>query len=434
MLNNDLLSKNQNYVVGISGGPDSVFLLHWLIKLGYKNLIPVHVNYNKRKSSGDDEEVFKNMCQVNGLNYWVKKVSKKDYDNYDYKNFQSLARIIRYDFFASIANQQNAKILIAHNLNDSIETYIIQKERKALVSHWGLSAKTQYGKNKIEVIRPMLDLIKKDIVDYLNKNNIKYAIDPTNFENIYRRNIIRKKLKSDSFEFYIKSIISDNNILENQAILVKKYYNIVIIDNVVNIKKLINLKSELIQKIIFNYFKNNDLQNLVLNRSHSLIKEIVKQVKSPKPNIQINLKNNWSFVKAYDKAFIIQNFLKYNFKTIVINDIIKFNWSSFGLNFVKMQKISSSTTQKNKLPKDGYYFFINQADMPLTITNDPKVISKVKIGSLKLNKFYIKKKIPKIDRSKFIILNSKNELLIISNFKTISRNQDEDKNILLIFN
>src|ERR1700744_851053 len=119
--------KKSFYVLGVSGGPDSMFLLDKMRKLKY-NLIVAHVNYKKRVSSDRDEKIVSDYCNRFKIKFF--SFSPK---NYEKGNFQSLARKIRYDFFFSIADIFSTKnIVIAHNFEDSLETYQLQLKRKSL--------------------------------------------------------------------------------------------------------------------------------------------------------------------------------------------------------------------------------------------------------------------------------------------------------------
>jgi tRNA(Ile)-lysidine synthetase-like protein len=123
-------NKDYFYVLGVSGGPDSMFLLDKMRKLKY-NLIVAHVNYKKRSDSDFDEKVVHDYCRKFKIKFF--SFHPKSYEK---GNFQSLARKIRYDFFFSIANKFATKrIVIAHNFEDLLETYQLQLKRNSFVNH-----------------------------------------------------------------------------------------------------------------------------------------------------------------------------------------------------------------------------------------------------------------------------------------------------------
>jgi tRNA(Ile)-lysidine synthetase-like protein len=128
-----ILNRQRLYILGVSGGPDSMFLLDNLRQKGYK-IIVAHVNYRKREESSQDEELVKKYCQIWNLPCFVCSIKPNDY--LLAKNFQSWAREKRYNFFQKIARQKQTKYVItAHHLDDHLETYLFQKQRKSLVEH-----------------------------------------------------------------------------------------------------------------------------------------------------------------------------------------------------------------------------------------------------------------------------------------------------------
>lgn len=137
----NILAQNRLYIVAVSGGPDSMFLLDKMRLEGF-NLVVVHVNYKKRESSDCDKNLVRNYCQKYSLPCEVYQTKDSEYGSIS--NFQDKARQIRYDFFQDLADKYQTKyIVVAHHLNDHLETYLLQKKRKSLVEHWGLPTKTK---------------------------------------------------------------------------------------------------------------------------------------------------------------------------------------------------------------------------------------------------------------------------------------------------
>ena len=119
--------------MAVSGGPDSMFLLDKMRLEGF-NLVVAHVNYKKRENSDYDEKLVKNYCQKYSLLCEVYQVKGSEYNSIS--NFQDQARQIRYDFFQKLADKYQTKyIVVAHHLNDHLETFLLQKKRKSLVEH-----------------------------------------------------------------------------------------------------------------------------------------------------------------------------------------------------------------------------------------------------------------------------------------------------------
>jgi len=110
-----------------------MFLLDQM-RLESCNFVVAHVNYKKRRDSDCDEKLVKNYCQKYSLPLEVHHVGGSEYKSI--RNFQSQARQIRYNFFRGLADKYQTKyIVVAHHLDDHLETYLLQKQKKTLVEH-----------------------------------------------------------------------------------------------------------------------------------------------------------------------------------------------------------------------------------------------------------------------------------------------------------
>ena len=122
------LDKNKKYLLACSFGPDSMALFDMLLKGGYSFEV-AHVNYHFRKESDYEELSLRNYCKEYEINLHVYE-NKKIIRN----NIEATCREIRYDFFADIYHKYGFDgLLIAHNQDDLIETYLLHKKRKNLV-------------------------------------------------------------------------------------------------------------------------------------------------------------------------------------------------------------------------------------------------------------------------------------------------------------
>ena len=191
---NNLISKGDVIVVGVSGGPDSITLLTCLNK--FKDyfeikIICAHINHLIRKDSTEDEQYVENMCKNMGIKCYVKRADVEKIAKEQKKGSEEVGRKIRYDFFDEVARKENAnKIAIAHNMKDNAETMLLNIIRgSGLTGLEGIQPE-EYGK----YIRPLINCTREEIEEYCEKNNLQPRIDSTNKENIYRRNIIRNKL------------------------------------------------------------------------------------------------------------------------------------------------------------------------------------------------------------------------------------------------
>lgn len=188
--NKQLLTNNEKVIVGLSGGADSMALLHILLQLGY-NCIAAHCNFHLRgEESGRDEDFAKAFCHKNNIEY-----QSVSFDTYAYMDEKSIslemaARELRYNWFEEISNKyKGSKIAIAHHRDDSVETILIN-----LIRGSGIRGLTGIPPENGKIIRPLLCLSRFEILNYLKENNIPFVEDSTNNEDIYTRNKIRLKI------------------------------------------------------------------------------------------------------------------------------------------------------------------------------------------------------------------------------------------------
>ena len=199
-------------VLGLSGGPDSIFLLHILAELkneGSIELVATHLDHQWRAESADDVEFCQQICTK--LN--IKLIAAKASDlNLDFKfngSKEELGRRLRRKLFETVLQNEQANfIALAHHAQDQQETFFMRLIRGTTLS--GLHCMEMVdGK----YLRPLLDINKTEILDFLNKNEIAYLTDSTNASDDYLRNRIRKyvlpalKQCDDRFELKFKSTL-----------------------------------------------------------------------------------------------------------------------------------------------------------------------------------------------------------------------------------
>lgn len=190
----NLINKNDVLLIGVSGGPDSICLLHILNILKEELGIEIyvaHINHMIRKESDLETKYVEDFCNNLGIKCYIKKIDVKGLARESKKGTEEMGRKLRYNFFDEIANKIGAnKIVTAHNNNDKAETVLLNIMRGSGIS--GLKGIEAIRDNKY--IRPLIETNRKDIEDYCRQNNLNPKIDKTNLEITYRRNKIRNKL------------------------------------------------------------------------------------------------------------------------------------------------------------------------------------------------------------------------------------------------
>lgn len=247
IIENNLIKNNDKIVVGVSGGPDSMCLLDSLITLKETfikkynisySLIVAHVNHMIREESKEEKIYVKNFCRKHNVPFYYLEEDVKNNSRDVKMSEETYGRKIRYDFFEEVRKKENAStIATAHNMDDDIETILLN-----IIRGTGLKGLTGMSYKYSNIIRPLLNIEKKDILEYNNERNLNPCIDKTNFENIYSRNKIRNvlipTLKNEYNSNIKQSIIRMKSILEEDEEFLDKYtekiVNNSLIDNNIN--------------------------------------------------------------------------------------------------------------------------------------------------------------------------------------------------------
>lgn len=194
-----LLGRKDCVLVGLSGGADSVCLLHFLHYLAKEKhfaLAAVHVNHGLRgRAALADERFCKAFCKKLDVDLFIKKVDAQAVTQKYNLSPEHGARKARYTAYAQVAKQWGAtKLALGHHLDDQAETFLLNLLR-------GTQAKGLAGiplrrplTPHTEIVRPLLCVTREQVETYLKQNGLTHVTDQTNFEDAYRRNWIRNQL------------------------------------------------------------------------------------------------------------------------------------------------------------------------------------------------------------------------------------------------
>jgi len=308
---NNLLQNNDTIVVATSGGPDSMALLNLLceIKLEKKiNIIVAHVNHNVRTESVDEEILVKKYCENKNI-IFESMIIEETIE----KNFEMEARKIRYEFFNKLIEKYNAKYLFtAHHGDDLVETILMRLNRGSILKGYK-GIETEVKKKDYVLVRPLLSVTKKDILEYVDDNKIPYALDYTNEEDEHTRNRYRHHvlpfLKEENKDIHLKYKEFSEE-LKMYDDFVEKYIN----DNckhiyknneidIIEFNKEDNLiKTKLIEKMLNNVF---DGYLEIINKKH--VNSILELITNNKSNTKINLPDGYIGLVQYNKFKIIKD-------------------------------------------------------------------------------------------------------------------------------
>lgn len=207
----NMAEKGESVIVGISGGADSVCLYKILLELKKYfdiDIIAVHIHHGIRGDEADrDMNFVENMCKNDGVKFKCYKYNVPEYAKANGLSEEEAGRTLRYKAFDEVAkelisNGRSVKIAVAHNRNDSAETFIHNLCRGS-----GLKGLAGIPYKNGSIIRPVLCLTREEIERYLSEHNIAHIDDSTNFTEDYTRNKIRHRVLP-----YLNENINDNSI------------------------------------------------------------------------------------------------------------------------------------------------------------------------------------------------------------------------------
>lgn len=194
MNENNMITKGDRIVLGVSGGADSVCLFHVFLQLMpffNLSLFVVHVNHGIRGEEAEEDEAFvKELCENAKVPFWCVKADIPAIAKMEGITEEEAGRKVRYEaFYKCVEKNKCNKIAIAHNKNDNAETMLFHLFRGS-----GVKGLTGISPKRDVIIRPLLCVTRKEIETYLEQQNISFRTDRTNLTQDYSRNKIRHRI------------------------------------------------------------------------------------------------------------------------------------------------------------------------------------------------------------------------------------------------
>ncbi|QQK78553.1 tRNA lysidine(34) synthetase TilS [Salicibibacter cibi] len=190
-----MFPQGSSVLVAVSGGVDSMALLHYLFSRRDEygiTLMAVHCNHGLRKEAEEDEKLVKRFCAERDIPFFTKYL---DLPKDEGKSIQSISREMRYDFFSVIMKREKSDILAtAHHGDDQIETILMQQMRgfDYYGGQMGIPVERSFSRGKL--LRPFLPVTKQEIMAYAQTHAVPWGEDESNRKDDYTRNRVRKQL------------------------------------------------------------------------------------------------------------------------------------------------------------------------------------------------------------------------------------------------
>jgi tRNA(Ile)-lysidine synthase len=192
-------SPGARYLIGVSGGRDSVALLHWLVNLGYNELIVCHLNHQLRGRSSDaDARFVEKLAKKYQIDFELDTANVRALAKKRKTSIETAAREARYSFFAKAAKHHRCHtIFLAHHADDLVETFLLNLIRGAGLG--GLAAMRDISTRRVDkltltVVRPMLSVWRAEIDNYVREHRLKFREDASNKNLLPMRNRIRNRI------------------------------------------------------------------------------------------------------------------------------------------------------------------------------------------------------------------------------------------------
>ena len=435
IIRENLIQKNDKILIGLSGGADSVLLFNVLYQLkddlGFE-IKTCYINHSYRVTADRDENFSREISEEKNVQFFSKKVDMKQFSIDNSISLEDSGRILRYNCFNKILETENFnKIAVAHHLDDQVETFFLHLFRGSGID--GLCGIQYRNKN---VIRPLLDVSKNEILNYLDSNNIEYVTDETNFIADVKRNKIRLEMLpyiQENFNNSInESIYRTINILQDSK---------EIIDDITNLKfeKLVSQRNGeySIDVKLFEIEKTSIQRNI--------IRKLLIELNGSNQNIRMayidniielfDLKNgreyifkDYSFFKSYDKVIIRENVdnkksqsVKFELGTIIFGD---FKISSY------LTKNTNIKPSRNKMVFDSKILSHN---LVLRRRENGDRI-KLKGFTKKIKDVFIDNKVLQIERDNYPILSDEENIYAILSLKrsNLYMKNSNSKEVLVI--
>lgn len=307
MIDTTFFTHYKKLIIGLSGGADSIYLLHQLVAIQETfglQLTAVHLDHEWRANSHKDAEFCKALCNQLGVPFIINKASELSYQPKHKGSQEEVGRNLRRYYFEIVLKKLKADaIVLAHHANDQQETFFIRLIRGTSIS--GLSCmKKQNG----FYLRPLLKVNKTEIIDYLQKNNFEWIEDPSNESDDFLRNRIRKYLspalqKCDE-RAQANLLRAIEQLQETEMFLQKETedtYKKLTHNKKIDIKLFKNLEIFIQKRVICLWLEK---KAPIFTLTESFIDEIIRFLISPRGGTH-QLGTTWSITKKQNKALLI---------------------------------------------------------------------------------------------------------------------------------
>lgn len=333
IVDSGLIEENQVIVLGLSGGPDSLCLLHALVQIQeHYNLtiVPVHVNHKLRPTADEEAENVARICEILDLECLIFEADCEGMANDLGISTEEAGRYIRYEIFDDVANdlkmqiqeqdsdEERIVIAVAHNADDQSETVLFRLLRGTGVHGLAGIPEVRPSEEGFLIIRPLLKVTRDEIEAYIKENNLRPNIDESNEGNDYTRNRIRNELIpyleknynpniKDALRRFAEIADVDDSLMEDIA-YGECDGNLEANDEeetlTLDITEIKDNPPAVNRRIVAVILKSLRLDT---KSSYELVISIMNLIYGSNPSATINLPNGYKAIREYDKIVFTDN-------------------------------------------------------------------------------------------------------------------------------
>ncbi len=425
--------ENKAILVGVSGGPDSLALLHflWSKRESWNiNVVAAHVDHMFRGEESKQEALFvRDFCRERQIPFEMKQIDVPSYMEETGLSSQVAARECRYQFFKEMLTKHQLSILaLGHHGDDQIETILMRLTRGATgKARAGIPFSREFHHGVI--IRPFLCLTRAEIEVYCEEHRLEPRRDPSNEKDVYSRNRFRKLVLPflreenpqvhEQFGRFSEEIEQDENLLlqltkdQLNKVIKEKSNKQITIDIDGFAKMPLPLQRRGIQ-LILNYLYQ--VRPSALSALH--IEKIFSILKNPYPSVQLDFPNGLEVVRSYNECSIRFKTMihptSYSFEVSEPGEVLLPNGGRMKMEFIHPDKIV-------QIHPANCLLYMEEDQLPLIIRTrkdgDRMAIQGMN-GTKKLNRLFIDEKIPLQKRQTWpIVTDRKDQIIWVPNLR-----------------
>ncbi len=428
-----MLDEGDTVLVGVSGGPDSVALLHSLVTLGPKwslRLVIAHLNHQLRGAIADQEAAFVGRLAASlGIPCEIGSKNVAEYGAEHRLSLQEAARVVRYAFYDEVAAKYSAsKIALGHHADDNAESILMHLLRGT--GPLGLTGipPVRHGR----IIRPLIGLIRKDILAFLELGGFEYMRDHSNIDTKYLRNRIRHELLPHLKERYnpntvsalnrLASILRDEEDFWDQE--VRRTLQDLVLDHTPDRLSLMtrglpDLHPALLRRLVRHAVLS--LKGELKRLGHVHVEAVARLIAEPSPSGRLDLPQGVMVVRDREKVIFLLG---------LPEEIVGFEYhipriqTTFIREIGILLKLSAYDADKISHPKN---YPMTTAIFDLTAVTFPLKVRNFKhgdrfkplgmAGSQKVKTFFINHKVPRSQRLRCPILLSGGRIIWVGGYR-----------------